>query len=42
MKNKGWTFVKDLKPSDLLVQSDGNTLKVDSIALEHEHVVASH
>jgi RHS repeat-associated protein len=33
---KGWTFVKDLKPGDLLVQSDGNTLKIDSIELEHK------
>ncbi|MBP2000771.1 RHS repeat-associated protein [Paenibacillus shirakamiensis] len=35
---KGWTFVKDLKPGDLLVQSDGNTLKIDSIELLHKHV----
>ena len=35
---KGWTFVKDLKVGDLLVQSDGNTLKIDSIELEHKHV----
>jgi len=35
---KGWTFVKDLMPDDLLVQSDGNTLKIDSIDLEHKHV----
>ncbi|WP_346768741.1 polymorphic toxin-type HINT domain-containing protein [Paenibacillus sp. HB172176] len=33
---KGWTFVKDLKPGDLLVQSDGHTLKIESIELEHE------
>ncbi|MNN00153.1 hypothetical protein D3C81_1127370 [compost metagenome] len=38
MKDKGWTFVKDLKVGDLLVQSDGNTLKIDSIELEHKHV----
>uniref|UniRef100_UPI0036700CCA polymorphic toxin-type HINT domain-containing protein n=1 Tax=Paenibacillus farraposensis TaxID=2807095 RepID=UPI0036700CCA len=38
VKDKGWTFVKDLKVGDLLVQSDGNTLKVDSIELEHKHV----
>ncbi|MCZ8514932.1 polymorphic toxin-type HINT domain-containing protein [Paenibacillus filicis] len=37
MKDKGWTFVKDLKVGDLLVQSDGNTLKVDSIVLEQKH-----
>ncbi len=35
---KGWTFVKDLKVGDLLVQSDGNTLKIESIELEHKHV----
>jgi len=35
---KGWTFIKDLKPDDLLVQSDGHTLKVDSIELLHKHV----
>jgi intein/homing endonuclease len=38
VKDKGWTFVKDLKPGDLLVQSDGNTLKIDSIELEHKQV----
>ncbi len=38
VKDKGWTFVKDLKPGDLLVQSDGNTLKIESIELEHKHV----
>ncbi|MGG1617123.1 polymorphic toxin-type HINT domain-containing protein [Paenibacillus sp. NRS-1782] len=38
VKDKGWTFVKDLKPGDLLVQSDGNTLKVDSIELEQKQV----
>ncbi|MFK4343712.1 hypothetical protein ABH894_003722 [Paenibacillus sp. RC62] len=38
MEGKGWTFVKDLKVGDLLVQSDGNTLKVDSIELEHKQV----
>jgi hypothetical protein len=32
---KGWTFVKDLEVGDLLVQSDGNTLKIESIELEH-------
>ncbi|WP_438433841.1 polymorphic toxin-type HINT domain-containing protein [Gorillibacterium sp. sgz500922] len=31
VKDKGWTFVKDLKVGDLLVQSDGNTLQIDSI-----------
>ncbi|MCM3040575.1 polymorphic toxin-type HINT domain-containing protein [Paenibacillus motobuensis] len=36
VKDRGWTFVKDLKVGDLLVQSDGNTLKVDSIELEHK------
>ncbi|OKP73900.1 hypothetical protein A3842_21405 [Paenibacillus sp. P3E] len=35
VKDKGWTFVKDLKVGDLLVQSDGDTLKVDSIEVEH-------
>ena len=35
VKDKGWTFVKDLEVGDLLVQSDGNTLKIDSIKLEH-------
>jgi hypothetical protein len=34
---KGWTFVKDLKPGDLLVQSDRNTLKIDSIEPEYKH-----
>ncbi|WP_237179127.1 polymorphic toxin-type HINT domain-containing protein, partial [Paenibacillus sp. MMS18-CY102] len=38
VKDKGWTFVKDLKVGDLLVQSDGNTLKIDSIELEQKHV----
>ncbi|WP_442601932.1 polymorphic toxin-type HINT domain-containing protein [Paenibacillus sp. KN14-4R] len=38
VKDKGWTFVKDLKPGDLLVQSDGNSLKIDSIEQEHKHV----
>jgi len=33
---QGWTFVKDLKVGDLLVQSDGNTLKIESIELEYE------
>ncbi|WP_311295133.1 polymorphic toxin-type HINT domain-containing protein [Paenibacillus sp. MER TA 81-3] len=35
---KGWTFVKDLKVGDLLVQSDGHTLKINSIELEHKQV----
>jgi len=35
---KGWTFVKDLKVGDLLVQSDGNTLRIDSIELLHKYV----
>lgn len=35
---QGWMFVKDLKVGDLLVQSDGNTLKIDSIELEHRTV----
>ncbi|AIQ14924.1 hypothetical protein PDUR_25855 [Paenibacillus durus] len=38
VEGKGWTFVKDLKPGDLLVQSDGNTLKIDSIEVERKHV----
>ncbi|WP_233567724.1 polymorphic toxin-type HINT domain-containing protein [Cohnella faecalis] len=38
VKETGWTFVKDLKVGDLLVQSDGNTLKIDSIELEYKHV----
>ncbi|WP_379143213.1 polymorphic toxin-type HINT domain-containing protein, partial [Paenibacillus sp. sgz500992] len=38
VEGKGWTFVKDLKVGDLLVQSDGNTLKIDSIELLHKHV----
>ncbi|MHA6530788.1 polymorphic toxin-type HINT domain-containing protein [Paenibacillus sp. BAC0078] len=38
VKDKGWTFVKDLKVGDLLVQSDGNKLKIDSIELEHKLV----
>ncbi|MWC27059.1 hypothetical protein GON22_02950 [Paenibacillus sp. MMS18-CY102] len=29
----GWTFVKDIKIGDLLVQSNGNTLKVDNISV---------
>lgn len=36
--DKGWTFVKDLQVGDLHVQSDGNTLKIDSIELKHKHV----
>ncbi|MCM2997178.1 polymorphic toxin-type HINT domain-containing protein [Paenibacillus cellulositrophicus] len=35
---KEWTYVKDLKVGDLLVQSGGNTLKIDSIELENKHV----
>ncbi len=38
VKNKGWTFVKDLKVGDLLVQSNGNTIKIDSIELLHKKV----
>ncbi|MFB5268840.1 polymorphic toxin-type HINT domain-containing protein [Paenibacillus enshidis] len=38
VQDKGWTFVKDLKVGDLLVQSDGNTLKIESIELVHKHV----
>uniref|UniRef100_A0A4Y8PXR6 Hint domain-containing protein n=1 Tax=Paenibacillus athensensis TaxID=1967502 RepID=A0A4Y8PXR6_9BACL len=38
VEGKGWTFVKDLKVGDLLVQSDGNTLKIESIELLHKHV----
>ncbi|CAM3843210.1 polymorphic toxin-type HINT domain-containing protein [Marinicrinis lubricantis] len=38
VEGKGWTFVKDLKVGDLLVQSDGNTLKIESIELEHKQV----
>ncbi|WP_148466836.1 polymorphic toxin-type HINT domain-containing protein [Paenibacillus senegalimassiliensis] len=38
VEGKGWTFVKDLKAGDLLVQSDGNTLKIDSIELLNKHV----
>nr|WP_242466809.1 polymorphic toxin-type HINT domain-containing protein [Brevibacillus brevis] len=38
VKDKGWTFVKDLKVGDLLVQSDGNTLKIESIELLHKKV----
>ncbi|WP_246132400.1 polymorphic toxin-type HINT domain-containing protein, partial [Paenibacillus hemerocallicola] len=38
VKDKGWTFVKDLQVGDLLVQSDGNTLMIDSIELEHKQV----
>ncbi|MFC3801890.1 polymorphic toxin-type HINT domain-containing protein [Cohnella sp. GCM10012308] len=33
---RGWTFVEDLKVGDLLVQSNGNKLKIESIKLEHE------
>lgn len=38
MEDKGWTFVKDIEVGDLLVQSDGNKIKVDSIELENKHV----
>ena len=38
VEGKGWTFVNDLKVGDLLVQSDENKLKIDSIELEHKHV----
>lgn len=38
VKDKGWAFVKDLKVGDLLVQSDENTLMIDSIELLHKHV----
>ncbi|KTS80494.1 hypothetical protein NS115_19805 [Paenibacillus jamilae] len=38
VEGKGWKFVKDLKIGDLLVQSNGNTLKIDSIKVEHKHV----
>lgn len=38
VKDKGWTFVKDLKVGDLLVQSDGDTLNIDSIELQNKHV----
>lgn len=38
VKGKGWRYVKDLKVGDLLVQSDGNILKIQSIELEHRHV----
>ncbi|MEJ8303113.1 polymorphic toxin-type HINT domain-containing protein [Saccharibacillus sacchari] len=36
--NKGWIFVKDLKIGDLLVRSDGSTLKIDCIDLDHKRV----
>lgn len=36
MKDKGWTYVKDLKVGDLLVQSNGNTIKIDLIELSHK------
>ncbi|MCM3293460.1 HINT domain-containing protein [Paenibacillus sp. MER 180] len=38
VEGKGWTYVKDLKVGDLLVQSDGNTLEITSIELLHKHV----
>ncbi|QDH21613.1 polymorphic toxin-type HINT domain-containing protein [Saccharibacillus brassicae] len=31
---KGWVFVKDLKPGDLLEQSDGKTLEVGTIEIQ--------
>ncbi|MFB7817178.1 polymorphic toxin-type HINT domain-containing protein [Paenibacillus chitinolyticus] len=34
----GKKLIKDLKAGDLLVQNDGNTLKIDSIELEQKHV----
>uniref|UniRef100_UPI001FE48C33 polymorphic toxin-type HINT domain-containing protein n=1 Tax=Paenibacillus koleovorans TaxID=121608 RepID=UPI001FE48C33 len=38
VEDKGWTFVKDLKVGDLLVQNDGATLKIDNIELMQTHV----
>jgi len=38
VEGKGWTYVKDLKVGDLLVQSDGKTLEITSIELLHKHV----
>ncbi|MCD1258816.1 Hint domain-containing protein [Paenibacillus athensensis] len=38
VQGKGWTFVKDLKVGDLLVQSDNNTLKIDIIEKEKKQV----
>lgn len=38
VEGKEWTNVKDLKVGDLLVQSNGNTLKIDSIVLVHKQV----
>ena len=38
VEGKGWTYVKDLKVGDLLVQSDGNTLKIDSIEIVKKYV----
>lgn len=35
---KGWLFVKELKVGDLLVQSNGNTLKIGNIELERKPV----
>lgn len=35
--DKGWTFAKDLKVGDLLVQSDGHTLRIDSIEIEQKY-----
>ncbi|WP_430191112.1 polymorphic toxin-type HINT domain-containing protein [Paenibacillus jamilae] len=39
VEGKGWTFAKDLKVGDLLVQNDGNTLKIDSIELLHKQAM---
>ncbi|MNM82347.1 Hint module [compost metagenome] len=36
VEGKGWTYVKDLKVGDLLVQSDGNTLKIENVELLHK------
>ncbi|WP_260612270.1 HINT domain-containing protein [Paenibacillus popilliae] len=33
---QGWTIVEDLEVGDLLIQSDGNKLKIESIELGHE------
>lgn len=38
VEGKGWQYVKDLKVGDLLVQSDGNTLRIDNIKLLHKQV----
>lgn len=34
VKDKGWTFVKDLKVGDLLVSSDSSKLAIDKIEKE--------